>query len=457
MVFSSLIFIFRFLPVFLLVYYLVPEYWKNTVLLIGSIVFYAFGEPVYVILIICSVLINYLLARGIGSSGSNALRVFLLLVDITFDLGLLAFFKYLGFIIENINLLGGYSFKVPEIALPLGISFFTFQILSYVIDVYRKRIPFDRSLIDLGTYILMFPQLIAGPIVTYTEVALDLKSRQRKLADMEAGLKPFIIGLSMKVLLANNLGTIWDNVGTAGYENISTPYAWIGAAAYTLQIYFDFAGYSLMAIGLGRMLGFTLPENFDHPYAAVSIRDFWGRWHMTLTNWFREYVYIPMGGNRRGRFRTYVNLLVVWFITGLWHGAAWNFVLWGLYYFCLIVLERLFLGKLLRKFPRFFGWLYSMLAVTIGWVLFAVNGLEEFEVYIMRMFGGYMAYDFMDHIISVSVLLVSGVFFATPLFSMIYEKIKNGIPGLILHLVLFWASITALVDAAYNPFLYFRF
>ncbi len=457
MVFSSLVFIFRFLPVFLIAYYIVPEYWKNAVLLIGSIVFYAFGEPKYVILIVFSVLANFFLARGIGISSSRFVRRLLLAVDIIFNIGLLAIFKYLGFIVENINHIGGLNLEVPQIALPLGISFFTFQILSYVIDVYRKKIPYDRSLIDLGTYILMFPQLIAGPIVTYSEVALDLKSRQRTFADMEQGLKPFIIGLSMKVLLANNLGTIWDNVGTAGYENISTIFAWIGAAAYTFQIYFDFAGYSLMAIGLGRMVGFTIPENFNHPYAAVSIRDFWGRWHMTLTNWFREYIYIPLGGNRKGSPRTYVNLLIVWFITGLWHGAAWNFVLWGLYYFCFIVIERLFLGKILKKIPRIFGWIYSMLVVVVGWVMFAVEGIDQFVVYITRMFTLNAGTDYMDHIISVVLLLAAGAFFATPIFMMIYKRIKDNAIGLVLHLVLFWASIAALVDAAYNPFLYFRF
>ncbi|MBQ7583517.1 MAG: MBOAT family protein [Lachnospiraceae bacterium] len=457
MVFSSLVFILRFLPVFLLAYYLVPGYWKNAVLLIGSIVFYAFGEPKYVILIICSVLVNYFIAAGIGRCRIRGMRGLLMVVDIIFNIGLLAVFKYAGFIVENINSIWGLKLTVPKIALPLGISFFTFQILSYVIDVYRQRIPYDRSLIDLGTYILMFPQLIAGPIVTYSEVALDLKSRQRRLYDMEQGLKPFTLGLAMKVLLANNLGTIWSNVGTAGYSNISTPFAWIGAAAYTLQIYFDFGGYSLMAIGLGRMLGFTLPQNFNCPYSAISVRDFWDRWHMTLTNWFREYVYIPLGGNRRGGLRTYVNLFIVWFITGLWHGAAWNFVLWGLYYFCFVALERLFLGRLLKRLPKALGRLYAMLVVTIGWVLFAVEGLEDFKVYITRMFGGYMGDDYMDHIVSVILLLAAGAFFAAPIFRKIYDRIKDTVFGLLLHIALFWASVAALVDAAYNPFLYFRF
>lgn len=457
MVFSSLIFIFRFLPVFLLVYYLVPRYWKNAVLLIGSIVFYAFGEPKYVLLIIASVLVNYLLAAGIGRSRGRAVRTLLLLVDIIFNIGILGFFKYLGFVIENINSISGSAFTVPQIELPLGISFFTFQILSYVIDVYRRRIPYDRSLVDLGTYILMFPQLIAGPIVTYSQVALGLKSRSTRVRDLEEGFKPFIIGLAMKVLLANNLGTIWSNVGTVGYENISTPFAWIGALAYTLQIYFDFGGYSMMAIGLGRMIGFTLPENFDHPYVATSIRDFWKRWHMTLTNWFREYVYIPLGGNRHGRFRTYVNLLIVWFITGLWHGAAWNFVLWGLYYFFFIVLERILLGRILKRIPRIFGWAYAMLVVIIGWVLFAVEGVDEFLVYITRMFGGYAGQDYMDHIVSVAIYLAVGIMLSAPIFRKLYDRIKDNALGLVLHLVLFWASIVSLVDAAYNPFLYFRF
>ena len=457
MVFSSLDFIFRFLPVFMLVYYIVPVYWKNAVLLLGSIVFYAFGEPKYVLLIIVSVFVNYFIARGIGKSEKGLARGLLLVVDIIYNIGLLAFFKYLAFIIENINNIGGYSYVIPKIALPLGISFFTFQILSYVIDVYRRRIPYDRSLVDLGTYILMFPQLIAGPIVTYSEVALDLKCRQKKLADLEQGLKPFIIGLAMKVLLANNLGTIWSNIGTAGYENISTPYAWIGALSYTFQIYFDFAGYSMMAVGLGRMLGFSLPENFNHPYSAVSVRDFWGRWHITLTNWFREYLYIPLGGNRKGRIRTYVNLLLVWFVTGLWHGAAWNFVLWGLYYFCFIAIERIFLGKLLRKLPKFIGWLYTMLVVVVGWVMFAVNGVDDCSVYITRMFGGYYGDDYLDHIVSVAILLAAGAFFSAPLFRRFYDRIKDNALGLILHLILFWASVVALVDAAYNPFLYFRF
>lgn len=457
MVFSSLEFIFRFLPVFLIVYYLVPEYWKNAVLLLGSIVFYAFGEPVYVLLIMASVAVNYYISSAIGKNRRRRVRASLLGVDIIFNIGLLAVFKYLDFVIENINLIGGLKIKQPHLALPLGISFFTFQILSYVIDVYRRKIPYDRSIVDLGTYILMFPQLIAGPIVTYDRVALDLKSRQRSLSDLEEGLVPFITGLAMKVLLANNMGTIWDNVGTAGYENISTAFAWIGALAYTMQIYFDFAGYSMMAIGLGRMLGFSLPENFNFPYSAVSVKDFWNRWHMTLTAWFREYIYIPLGGNRKGPVRNYVNLLIVWFITGLWHGAAWNFVFWGLYYFCFIAAERLFLGRLLKKIPKVFGWLYTMLVVMIGWVLFAVSGVGEFQVYITRMFGFHAGTDYLDHLRSVILVLAAGAFFAAPLWGKIYMKIRGTLIGKILFAVLFWISVSALVDAAYNPFLYFRF
>ncbi|MBQ9568073.1 MAG: MBOAT family protein [Lachnospiraceae bacterium] len=457
MLFSSLEFIFRFLPVFLLVYYLVPRTWKNAVLLLGSIVFYAFGEPKYVILIAASVVVNYLLAVFMSGQKGKLARRLVFIVDIIFNVGILIVFKYLGFIVGNINRIPGTSLSVPEIALPLGISFYTFQILSYEADVYKKRIPYDRSLIDLGAYILMFPQLIAGPIVNYREVALDMKSRVLKITDIEEGLRPFITGLSMKVLLANNLGTVWDNVGTAGYENISTIFAWIGAAAYTLQIYFDFAGYSLMAIGLGRMLGFTLPENFDHPYMAVSVRDFWNRWHITLTRWFREYIYIPLGGNRKGRLRTYVNLLVVWFITGLWHGAEWSFILWGLYYFCFVVLERLVLGKVLDKLPGFVGRIYTLVVVMVGWVLFATESVENTLVYITRMFGAHGGSDYMDHIASVAALLVCGAIFATPVFDRFMKRFGRSWIGTVVLFLLFWASVIALVDTVYNPFLYFRF
>jgi alginate O-acetyltransferase complex protein AlgI len=457
MIFSSLEFILRFLPVFLLVYYLVPGRWKNAVLLLGSIVFYAFGEPKYVILISASVVVNYFLAKLMAGRQGKTARRLIFLVDIIFNVGILVVFKYLGFIVSNINRFAGTAFIVPSIALPLGISFYTFQILSYEADVYKKQVPYDRSLIDLGAYILMFPQLIAGPIVNYREVALDMKSRVMKPVYIEEGLQPFIIGLAMKVLLANNLGTVWDNVGTAGYENISTAFAWIGALSYSMQIYFDFAGYSLMAIGLGRMLGFTLPENFNHPYMAVSVRDFWNRWHITLTRWFREYVYIPLGGNRKGRIRTYVNLLVVWFITGLWHGAEWSFILWGLYYFCLVVIERLFLGKLLKKLPKAVGWLYTIIIVMIGWVLFATESVESTLVYITRMFGFYGGTDYLDHIGSVAALLACGAFFATPLFSRFMKRYGKSIAGTVILVVLFWASVIALVDTVYNPFLYFRF
>ncbi len=457
MVFSSLEFIFRFLPVFMLVYYLVPRAWKNAVILLGSIVFYAFGEPKYVLLIVASVAVNFFLAKIMAASRRRVVRGFVFAVDIIFNVAVLVIFKYLAFIITNINGCLGTAYTVPELTLPLGISFYTFQILSYEIDVYKRRIPYDRSLIDLGAYILMFPQLIAGPIVNYTEVSLDMKSRIVRLTDVEDGLRSFIIGLSMKVLLANNFGTIWDNVGTAGYDNISTVFAWIGALAYTFQIYFDFAGYSLMAIGLGRMLGFKLPDNFRHPYMAVSIRDFWDRWHITLTRWFREYVYIPLGGNRKGTVRTYVNLFAVWFITGLWHGAEWSFILWGLYYFCLVVLERLFVGRLLKKLPRLVGRIYTLLAVMLGWVLFATESISDTLVYITKMFTINTGNDYMEQLPAVIMMIVAGAFFSTPLFERFMKRHSKDVIGIAALFVLFWACVAALVDTLYNPFLYFRF
>ncbi len=456
MSFSSLNFILRFLPVFLAVYYLTPRKWKNITLAVGSMVFYALGDLWALPVLLISILLNHILARAMARAKKRGFAAFLLVVDITINLAVLLFYKYTGFIIANLNLAAGTEIVFPTPAMPLGISFYTFQILSYVIDVYRGRIPYERSLIDLTDYIMMFPQLTAGPVVRYEEVALDLKSRRINLSNIEEGLPAFILGLSMKALLANNLSSIWLNVGTAGYENISTILAWIGALSYTFEIYFDFAGYSLMAIGLGRMLGFRIPVNFDHPYISRSVREFWERWHMTLTSWFRDYIYIPLGGNRKGRIRTVINLLIVWTVTGLWHGASWNFVLWGLYYFCFIFIERLFLSKLLKHLPVI-RWIYTMLVVVIGWLLFAIPEVDQFAVYITRLFEYHPGTDYMENLTGMAILLISGAFFSLPLFEKFVMRHRRDVMGIGILAVLFWASISALVDAAYDPFLYFRF
>ncbi len=457
MVFSSLSFILRFMPVFFIIYYLTPVKWRNVVLFGGSVVFYAFGEPKYVFLILSSVVVNYFAARWIARAGDRIVKRRLrLAVGIVFDLSLLIFFKYAGFLAEVINGLAGTSIPVLEIALPLGISFYTFQIMSYLIDVARGRCNPDRSIIDLGAYIMMFPQLIAGPIVVYDKVALSLKARRIGFGNLERGLKTFILGLGSKVLLANKLGALWSEAGFGGFENMTTVSAWVGITAYTLQIYFDFNGYSLMAIGLGEMLGFRFPRNFNFPYIASSVSDFWKRWHITLTSWFREYVYIPLGGNRKGVLRTYLNLLIIWFITGLWHGAGWNFILWGLYYFVLIALERSFTGKILEK-SYVLSRVSTLLFVMCGWVLFASPDLTQALIYLKKMFVYEPGPLFTDAFLEIGVYFGAGILFSTPIFSSWYRKHKDRLSGILVLLVIFWACVVNLVDSAYNPFLYFRF
>ncbi|MCR4891890.1 MAG: MBOAT family protein [Lachnospiraceae bacterium] len=457
MVFSSLIFLFRFMPIFFVIYYLVPAGWKNLILFGGSIIFYAWGEPRYLILVLLSVFVNYFLATFIVKSGERAGgRKFFLFLAILYNVGMLFFFKYSAFFLSSLNGLFGWKLPVPDILLPLGISFYTFQILSYIIDVYRGNCRASNSILNLGTYLIMFPQLIAGPIVIYGDVEKDLKKRKIEIINVERGLKTFSLGLASKVLLANNLGNIWSACGEAGFDDISTPFAWLGIIAYGLQLYFDFNGYSLMAIGLGDMLGFRFPENFDFPYSAASVTDFWRRWHKTLTGWFREYIYIPLGGNRKGKFRTILNILIVWLITGLWHGAAWNFVLWGFYYFLLLALERLFLGKLLKG-SRVLSRIYTLFFVFCGWVLFVASSMSEIGILFSRMFVWHPGSEYLEYLTNYGSVLIASVIFATPLLRKYYRNHSNRMPVLIFLCLLFWGSVVQLVDSVYNPFLYFRF
>ncbi|MBO6215050.1 MAG: MBOAT family protein, partial [Lachnospiraceae bacterium] len=376
--------------------------------------------------------------------------------DIVYNVGTLVIFKYADFIIENINALTGGSIPLPGLALPLGISFYTFQIMSYVIDVYRKKCPSSHNLLNLGTYLVMFPQLIAGPIVVYNDVAARLKNRKIGFYNIEEGLKKFTLGLGMKVIFANNIGGIWNTCLEEGFENLSTPMAWLGIASFSLQLYYDFGGYSLMAIGLGQMLGFKFPKNFDFPYIAGSVTDFWRRWHMTLTSWFREYIYIPLGGNRKGMARTILNMLIVWLITGLWHGAAWNFVVWGLYYFVLLVLERLFLKKVLDRIPVI-PHIYTLVIVMCGWVLFESPSLSEALIFLSRMFTYNPGFEFIEPLKQYAMFMVPAILCATPVFSGIYLRIRKKWYGIALLFLIFWGSVVLLVDSVYNPFLYFRF
>ena len=470
--FSSLLFIFVFLPVFLVLYYILPPKSRNFLLLIGSLIFYSFGEPYFLFLILCSVIVNYLIGLGMERyKGRRFERTFLLVLSLIYNFGLLIFFKYTNFFVENINALlrlchiNWYFFTV-NITLPLGISFYTFQIVSYVVDVYLGKIDADKSLIRLGTYLCMFPQLIQGPIVLYPDVQKELKQRTISASNLDNGLKTFIIGLGYKVIIANRIGTLWNEICTIGFESISTPLAWLGAFAYSMQLYFDFCGYSMMAVGLGEMLGFHIPVNFRHPYTARSVTDFWRRWHITLGAWFREYVYIPLGGNRKGRFRTIRNLLVVWFLTGFWHGAAWNFILWGLLIFVLEVIEKNITLKCLNAnniFAKFFSHIYMFFYILISWVIFAISDLSELGTYLSRMFPFFGTgvnldiADFTRLAITYAPLLVASIIFATEYPEKLFDKLRNRMIGIIIAFVIFWCSIYYLSIGINNPFLYYRF
>lgn len=466
MVFSSTIFLCVYLPLVLLGYYICPKKGKNLFLLIVSLIFYAWGEPKYVFLMIFSILVNYVFGLLMDKHRENKKRLKLLLViSVIIDLGLLSVFKYTDFIITNINSVFGADFDLLNIALPIGISFYTFQAMSYTIDVYRDDVRVQRNLIDFGMYITMFPQLIAGPIVRYSDVQDQLAERNVTTADFSEGIMRFVVGLGKKVLLANQMGAVWTQIYALGGD-ISALMAWTGAAAYTFQIYFDFSGYSDMAIGLGRMFGFKFPENFRYPYESVSITDFWRRWHITLSTWFKEYLYIPLGGNRRGLARQALNLLIVWTLTGFWHGAGWNFVMWGLYYFAILFIEKLFLLKALDKLPRLFRHAYALLLIVIGWVIFASDDVSVMLPYLGSMFGANGALGGMDvyTLLTRAALMVICCVASTELPRRLFvtaagkmnEKAAFTVKS-VLTLALLALSVVFLIGDSYNPFLYFRF
>lgn len=466
MVFSSTIFLCVYLPLVLLGYYICPKKGRNLFLLIVSLVFYAWGEPKYVFLMIFSILVNYIFGRLMDKHRENKKRLKLMLVlSVVIDLGLLSVFKYTDFVITNINAIFGSSFDLLNIALPIGISFYTFQAMSYTIDVYRDDVRVQKNLIDFGMYITMFPQLIAGPIVRYADVQDQLAERSVTTADFSEGIMRFVVGLGKKVLLANQMGAVWSDIYALGGD-VSALMAWTGAIAYTFQIYFDFSGYSDMAIGLGRMFGFKFPENFRYPYQSVSITDFWRRWHITLSTWFKEYLYIPLGGNRRGLARQALNLLIVWSLTGFWHGAGWNFVMWGLYYFVILFIEKLFLLKALDKLPKFFRHVYTLLLIIIGWVIFASDDVSVLLPYLGSMFGANGAIGGMDvyTLLTKAVLLIICCIASTELPKKLFlsaagamnEKAAFTLKS-VLTIALLAMSMILLIGDSYNPFLYFRF
>lgn len=458
MVFSSILFLFRFLPAALVLYYLTPARWKNGLLFLLSLVFYAWGEVRFLPVMLLSALLDYSMGRLIGRYGEGpALRRLFLGVSLAVNLGLLGFFKYAGFFVENWNALVGTSY-VLDVALPLGISFYTFQTMAYTIDVYRGTVEPERSFVDYCAFVTLFPQLIAGPIVKYTDIRRELKKPDLTLQGIQEGAYTFILGLGSKVLIANNIGALWSELGELGFANISTPLAWLGLMAFALQIYFDFGGYSLMAIGLGRMLGFHFPKNFDHPYVSRSVTEFWRRWHMTLSGWFLEYVYIPLGGNRKGTVRQFCNLFAVWFLTGLWHGASWNFVLWGLYFFLLLCLEKWLLLPALER-SRVFSHLYLLFLVTVGWALFAVTDFGQMAVLLGRMFRFAPGDDWLYYLRNYLGVFLLGFVFSTPLPGRLLDRWrgKRQTPPAVLAVVVLLLCVAYLVDSSYNPFLYFRF
>ena len=471
MVFSSIAFIMYFMPVFFLVYYILPASYKNAWLFLASLGFYYYGvrgNPGYLLLMIMSVVVNFVAGKLIEAQKTKRARKAWLVVGIVYDLGWLILFKYLGFLIENLNaLFGAMHVKVQletwNLILPIGISFYTFQIISYLVDVYRRETKAEKSLISLGTYLCMFPQLIAGPIVNYHLIQEQLHKRKHSMVKVESGLKVFALGLAYKVLLANRVGHLWTEVTAIGYESISTPLAWMSIVAYSLQLYFDFYGSSLMAIGLGRMMGFDFPQNFNNPYMAVSMTDFWRRWHMTLGGWFREYVYIPLGGNRGGFAKTVRNMFVVWLLTGLWHGASWNFVLWGLLLFVLLFVEKAGLGKVLER-HKALGHIYMILWIPLSWLVFVITDLSQLGIYLQKLFPffgstGTVLFqgDYLKYGKTYGIYLVLGILFATGVQEKLLKKNKNRLWVILLLLALFWASVYCMYLGMDDPFLYFRF
>lgn len=470
MVFSTTIFLFLFLPIFLFIYFISPSKLKNIVLLFFSLVFYTWGEDKLVGLLLVSAIVDFSCGKII-ENGHPKLGLF---SSIIFNLLLLLSFKYLDFTFENFNYLMRFFevdnpniLSLPGITLPIGISFYTFQTMSYTIDVYRKNVKASRNFLEFATYVTMFPQLVAGPIVRYSDVQKDLSNRKHTIEQIYSGLEKFIVGLIKKVLIANTFAVIADSIFDVAANDLSTPLAWLGVISYTFQIYFDFSGYSDMAIGLGRILGFNFPENFNFPYVAKSIRDFWRRWHISLSTWFRDYLYISLGGNRKGLYRTYINLLIVFFITGLWHGASWNFIIWGLFHGLFLILEKNTLGRLIGKLHPFIRHFYVILVVMIGWVFFRSDDLSYALAFLHQMFipsngnvvmNEYLTFFHLDF--STLFFCLIAIIFSLPSHRYIKKWLESKKIILINQLaliILLLVSITYLTADTYNPFIYFKF
>ena len=470
MIFSSIFFLFVFLPITLFLYYVVPWKFKNFMLLLCSLIFYAWGEPVYVFLMLFSIVFNYLSGieiDGYRQNENTKMLRYSFWFTVIVNLAILGFFKYYGFLVNNLNAILPFEIPYRELSLPIGISFYTFQTLSYIIDVYKGVVPVQKNFVSFGAYVTMFPQLIAGPIVRYTDVDAQLSKRTHSLYKFGQGVSWFLRGLGKKVLLANNIGMTYDAIAAILPAERSVLTAWIGCIAYAMQIYFDFGGYSDMAIGLGKMFGFEFIKNFDYPYISKSVTEFWRRWHISLGTWFREYVYIPLGGNRVSKAKHIRNILIVWMLTGFWHGAAWNFMLWGLYYGLLLLAEKLFLAPKLEKLPAKAQQAYCFILVLFGWVLFFSPTLKDAFVYIGNMFGiggsGFIDSTGLYYLAQNLILLVICTLCSTP---WLWKKFRRftlqkgkypSVAAAVIYTAIFIFSIAYLVNATYNPFLYFRF
>ena len=461
MVFSSLPFLFFYLPVVLLIYKLAPLKLRNLFLLIASLFFYGWGEPIYIVIMFASIIIDYTHGMLVERWRENDKKARMAVASsVFFNLLLLVFFKYYDFLAGSINAVTGWSLPLLGIPLPIGISFYTFQTMSYTIDVYRKDAPVQKNIITFGAFVTLFPQLIAGPIIQYKTVAEQLESRREELEKFVSGVQRFCVGAAKKVLLANAIGQLWDL--SLASENLTVLGGWLGLIAYAFQIYFDFSGYSDMAIGLGRMFGFDFIENFNYPYISRSVVEFWKRWHISLTDWFRQYVYFPLGGNRVSKPKWIRNIIIVWLLTGIWHGAGWNFLLWGLYYALFMLVERLFLGQYLEKLPSMLRHAYTLFVVLMGWALFAVEDMAHLGRYLASCFGGAplldaaTIYNLVSYLPMLMILSVA----ATPLGKNLWNRLGERTQQILTPVLMLVALIlctASLVDASYNPFLYFRF
>lgn len=466
MVFSSIVFLYIFLPIMLFIYFIVPNKFKNAIMILASLIFFAWGEIRYIFIMLILAVMDYICGQKINKywNYKNKKRIFLFL-DIGVNLLILFFFKYADFIIANVNNITNLNIPLLNIPLPIGVSFNTFQSLSYIIDVYRGTVKCEKSFYNYLAYTTLFPQIIAGPIVRYETVDEELEVKNISIDNFSIGIKRFIIGLAKKVLIANNIGKLWNIIEMGNYTNLTFVLAWFGILGFALQIYFDFSGYSDMAIGLAKIFGMDFDENFNYPYISKSITEFWRRWHITLSSWFKDYIYIPLGGNRKGLVKQIRNILIVWFLTGAWHGASWNFILWGLYFGIILILEKLFLLKVLNKIGKILNHMYAIILILIGWVIFAFEDLSKIGTYLYSMFNirNFINQETLYYIKNYELITIIGIIASTLIGKKIIDKLNNDnkkiykVIEICMYILILVLCTSSLVSDSFNPFLYFRF